>query len=147
MEKKGRTNKPKRKIEGFEPMVLKDKDAEKFLKDIKKPPTKKEKVILKRAEEVYASIKPHQEKNIKAKKSKEKVVTEENFDPQKDHLWTPTKGNSICHRCWKEKPTSQVKMDNELPYPVCDECQVKRKEISKKAEEYWKGKQPTIRRE
>ena len=43
--------------EGFEPMVLKGKDAKRFINEMKKPLTEKQKKMLKRGEEVYASIK------------------------------------------------------------------------------------------
>jgi len=38
-------------------MVLKGKDAKRFINEMKKPLTEKQKKMLKRGEEVYASIK------------------------------------------------------------------------------------------
>jgi len=133
-------------IEDFSPMVLKGKNAEKFERDLKKPLTKEQKKVWKKADEVYVSIKQVKE-DIKTKKDKVKIVTEENFDSYRDNLWTLQKGNKICWRCWKEKPTSQVKDEVELGYPVCDDCQKKRKEVAKKAIAYWKDKQPMVRRD
>jgi len=156
--------------------TLEGKDAEKFEREIHKPETKRHKKLMKEAEEVYKGIKQVQKKNgnlsripsegvelkkdlikkkeklreenVKVKKpKKERIVTQENFNPQRDRLWTPAKGNKICYYCWKEKQASEVKEDYELGYPVCDECQEKRKEIRKKADLYWKGHQPTIRRD
>jgi hypothetical protein len=49
--------------EEFESMVLEGKDAERFMNEMKKPLTKKQKKTLKRGREVYASIKQKSEED------------------------------------------------------------------------------------
>jgi len=67
------------------------------------------------------------------------------WNPQKDILWKPSKGNGICIMCWNEIPKSEMKLDNELGFEICGQCKEKKEKIRKRANLYWKGKEPSIR--
>lgn len=68
------------------------------------------------------------------------------WNPQKNKKWKPNKGMSICEYCYEEKAKPEVSIDQILGYNICNNCQEKREKISKRAKDYWKGKEPTVRR-